>query len=146
MLQGLLKLDVPVGVDGGESVLHGILVEPGDLKQDPANPTIFRGAREFPPVDITVHVKPDGSTSIKTEPSSDIHENTLHLPASIQPPSVLTTGDWFLAFVSFFLTPLAPLLLSIYSFARSRRPQGRLYLGVLGLQIAVGLLNFALLL
>ena len=49
----------------------------------------------------------------------------------------LTGGDWVMAVISFFLTPLAPLLLSIYNFARERRSQGLLYLGVIGLQIAL---------
>ena len=47
----------------------------------------------------------------------------------------LTGGDWVMAVISFFLTPLIPLLLSIYSFAKSRRSQGLLYLGVIGVQI-----------
>ena len=40
----------------------------------------------------------------------------------------LTGGDWVMAVISFFLTPLIPLLLSIYNFAKSRRSQGLLYL------------------
>ena len=47
----------------------------------------------------------------------------------------LTGGDWAMAIISFFLTPLIPLLLSIYNFAKSRRSQGFLYLGVIGIQI-----------
>jgi hypothetical protein len=49
----------------------------------------------------------------------------------------LTGGDWVMAVISFFLTPLIPLLLSIYNFAKSRRSQGLLYLGVIGVQIAL---------
>ena len=47
----------------------------------------------------------------------------------------LTGGDWVMAIISFFLTPLIPLLLSIYNFAKSRRSQALLYLGVIGMQI-----------
>lgn len=47
----------------------------------------------------------------------------------------LTGGDWAMAIISFFLTPLIPLLLSIYNFIKSRRSQGFLYLGVIGVQI-----------
>lgn len=47
----------------------------------------------------------------------------------------LTGGDWVMAVISFFLPPLIPLLLSIYNFAKSRRSQGLLYLGVIGVQI-----------
>lgn len=47
----------------------------------------------------------------------------------------LTGGDWVMAIISFFLTPLIPLLLSIYNFAKSRRSQGLLYLGVIAIQI-----------
>lgn len=56
----------------------------------------------------------------------------------------LSGGDWVMAVISFFLTPLIPILLAIYNFARSRQPQGRLYLGVLGLQVAVIVLLLAL--
>ena len=49
----------------------------------------------------------------------------------------LTGGDWVMAVVSFFLTPLIPFLLLIYNFARSRRSQGLLYLGVLTVQLVL---------
>lgn len=49
----------------------------------------------------------------------------------------LTGSDWAMAVVAFFLTPLVALLLSIYNFAKSRRSQGFLYLGVIGVQIAL---------
>ena len=63
----------------------------------------------------------------------------------VQPASgELTGGDWLMAVISFFLTPIASIALMIYNFARSRRPQGFLYLGVLGVQIVVGLLRFAM--
>lgn len=54
----------------------------------------------------------------------------------------LTGGDWVMAVVSFFLTPLVSILLSIYNFARGRRNQGLLYLGVLGVQIVLGVILF----
>lgn len=63
-------------------------------------------------------------------------------------PAVLTTandlkgGDWVMAVVSFFLTPLVPLMLSIYNFARSRRSQGWLYLGVVGVKVAFSAIMF----
>lgn len=53
------------------------------------------------------------------------------------PTGKLTGGDWGMAVISFFLTPLVPLLLSIYNFARSCRSQGLLYLGVIGVQVAL---------
>lgn len=37
--------------------------------------------------------------------------------------------------ISFLLTPLIPLLLAIYNFARPHRTQGLLYLGVIGVHI-----------
>lgn len=49
----------------------------------------------------------------------------------------LTGGDWVMAVVAFFLTPLVALILSIYNFAKSRRSQGFLYLGVIGVQVAL---------
>ncbi|UNK42004.1 hypothetical protein MNO14_13755 [Luteimonas sp. S4-F44] len=47
----------------------------------------------------------------------------------------LSGGDWLMAVVSFFLTPIAPLGLAIYNFAKGRKPQGLLYLGVIGAQV-----------
>lgn len=47
----------------------------------------------------------------------------------------LTGGDWTMAIISFLLTSLIPFLLSIYNFAKSRRSQGFLYLGVIGVQV-----------
>lgn len=48
----------------------------------------------------------------------------------------LSGGDWLVAVLSFFLTPLVPLLLAIYNFIRGRKKRGLLYLSVCG----VGLL------
>lgn len=52
----------------------------------------------------------------------------------------LGTSDWIMAVISFFLTPLVTIALSIYNFSRARKPQGKLYLGVLGAQIVIGLI------
>jgi len=50
----------------------------------------------------------------------------------------LSTGDWVMAVVSFFLTPIVSIILAIYNFARSRKPQGVLYLCVLAIQVVIG--------
>ena len=82
MLQGILKLDVPVTTELGELMgvtNHvGIEVEPDDLEQDPCNPLIYTTEWDSPAVFITVTVQQDGSTAIVTEPKSIIIENTLH--------------------------------------------------------------------
>lgn len=49
----------------------------------------------------------------------------------------LTGGDWVMAIISFFLTPLIPIILAIYNFARGRRAQGMLYLGVIAVQFVL---------
>ena len=54
--------------------------------------------------------------------------------------NALSTSDWVMAVISFFLTPIVTIALSIYNFSRSRKPQGKLYLGVLGAQIVIGLI------
>lgn len=48
----------------------------------------------------------------------------------------ITTGDWLMAGISFFLTPLVPLALGTYSAVKRRKPQSLLYFSVIGLQIA----------
>lgn len=53
----------------------------------------------------------------------------------VTPATELTGGDWAMAIISFFLTPLITIILAIYNFARGRRTHGQLYLGVLGVQI-----------
>jgi hypothetical protein len=55
----------------------------------------------------------------------------------------ISGGDWAMAALSFLLTPLAPLLLSIYNFVRARRAQGLLYLAVLGVQCTLLAVRFA---
>ena len=55
--------------------------------------------------------------------------------ASVEQRNVLSAGDWVMAVISFFLTPIVTIGLAIYNFARSRKPQGALYLGVLAVQI-----------
>ena len=42
----------------------------------------------------------------------------------------VTFGDWAVAVLSLLLSPLVPLLLSIYNFTRGRRKLGALYLSV----------------
>jgi hypothetical protein len=49
----------------------------------------------------------------------------------------LTGGDWVMAILSFFLTPLIPIILAVYNFLRGRRSQGLLYLSVLGVQVVL---------
>ncbi len=56
--------------------------------------------------------------------------------------NALSAGDWVMAVISFFLTPIVSIILAIYNFARSRKPQGVLYLCVLAIQVVLG---FALL-
>ena len=56
----------------------------------------------------------------------------------------LSGGDWAMGVVSFFLTPIVPLILSIYNFAKARRPQALLYLGVIGVQVALVALSVGL--
>ena len=51
------------------------------------------------------------------------------------PAQALSGGDWIMAVVSFFLTPIAPLVLAIYNFAKGKKPQAFLYLGVIGAQV-----------
>lgn len=48
----------------------------------------------------------------------------------------LSTGDWVMAAVSFFLTPLAPLILGIYNLSKSQKSKAKLYFAVIGLQAA----------
>jgi hypothetical protein len=67
---------------------------------------------------------------------------TTRAAATTTTTTELTGGDWVMAVVSFFLTPIISILLSIYNFARGRRSQGLLYLGVLGVQILLGLVLF----
>ncbi len=83
MLKGEAKIDVPLYHEdadetGSDPVMHGILILPEDLTQDPTNLSIYRTSRDSPEVSITVTVQPDGSTKIETDPISDIFENTLH--------------------------------------------------------------------
>ena len=52
----------------------------------------------------------------------------------------LSTGDWIMGVVAFFLTPIVSIILAIYNFSRSRKKQGKLYLSVLGIQLLIGLL------
>ena len=52
----------------------------------------------------------------------------------------LSTGDWIMGVVAFFLTPIASIILAIYNFSRSHKKQGKLYLGVLGIQLLIGVL------
>ena len=52
----------------------------------------------------------------------------------------LSTGDWIMGVVAFFLTPIVSIILAIYNFSRSRKKQGKLYLGVLGIQLLIGVL------
>ena len=86
MLKGSAKLDVPVYSDDPndldqdkDPIMHGVDLLPEDLEQDASDPSIYRGQRDFPPVKITVSVRPDGSTFITTEPNSGVVENTLHI-------------------------------------------------------------------
>lgn len=57
--------------------------------------------------------------------------------------SALSTGDWVMAVISFFLTPIVSIILAIYNFARSRKPQGILYLCVLAIQVVIGFVVFS---
>jgi hypothetical protein len=82
MLQGNLKLDVPVTTNqgtlmGADDQLVGIQIEPDDLTQDLNNPSIYTAEWGYPGVSITVTVQQDGSTVIDTIPKSIVHENTL---------------------------------------------------------------------
>lgn len=84
MLQGQAKIDVPTFHEdadelGSDPVMHGILVVPEDLQQDPSDPTVYRASLDSPEVVITVKVQADGSTVITTDPVSNIFENTLHV-------------------------------------------------------------------
>lgn len=54
----------------------------------------------------------------------------------------LSTGDWIMGVVAFFLTPIVSTILATYNFSRSRKKkQGKLYLGVLGIQLLIGVLR-----
>jgi len=55
----------------------------------------------------------------------------------------LSGGDWLVAVLSFFLTPLVPLLLAIYNFIRGRKRRGLLYLSVCGVGV-LGILALTL--
>lgn len=86
MLKGTAKLDVPVYSDvdrdndqGMDPVMVGIEVRPEDLVQDKSDSSIYRGSLGYPLVDIIVQVQPDGSTTIRTNPPSEIFENTLQV-------------------------------------------------------------------
>ncbi|NIK06859.1 hypothetical protein FHY11_000325 [Xanthomonas arboricola] len=87
MLKGDAKIDVPVysedegDIDQGmDPVMHGILVRPEDLEPVPEKPGVYVAKHKSPEVTVTVTVtvQPDGSTTIETDPESEIFENTLH--------------------------------------------------------------------
>lgn len=48
----------------------------------------------------------------------------------------LSTGDWVMAAISFFLTPLVPLILAIYNLSKGQKSKVNLYFAVIGLQLA----------
>lgn len=52
----------------------------------------------------------------------------------------LSTSDWIMGIIAFFLTPIVSIILTIYNFSRSRKKQGKLYLSVLGIQVLIGML------
>lgn len=85
MLKGDAKIDVPVYSEGEADieqgvgpVMIGILITPGDLTPVPGKPGVYVAKHENPDVTVTVTVQGDGSTTIDTDPESDIFENTLH--------------------------------------------------------------------
>ena len=55
----------------------------------------------------------------------------------------LTGGDWVMIVISFFLTPLVAAILALYNFAKGRKPQAAMYLGVIALQVLVILMAVA---
>ena len=59
---------------------------------------------------------------------------------SLQVPA--SAGDTWMAIASFFLTPIAPILLAIYNFSRGRKAQGKLYLIVLLVQVVIVAFRF----
>ncbi|MFG6108314.1 hypothetical protein [Stenotrophomonas nematodicola] len=86
MLKGDAKIDVPVYREdegdieqGMDPVMHGILITPADLKPVPGKPGVYVANHENPDVTVTVTVQADGSTTIETDPESEIFENTLHV-------------------------------------------------------------------
>ncbi|UKE46239.1 MULTISPECIES: hypothetical protein [Xanthomonas translucens group] len=84
MLKGDAKIDVPVyredAEDTGEGPhMYGILIRPEDLTPVPGKPGVYVANHENPDVTVTVTVQGDGSTTIETDPESDIFENTLHV-------------------------------------------------------------------
>ncbi|EKT4065453.1 hypothetical protein AA099_07645 [Xanthomonas citri pv. citri] len=86
MLLGEAKIDVPVYSDderdieqGMDPIMHGILITPSDLKPVPGKPGVYVAEHKNPDVTVTVTVQADGSTTIETDPESDIFENTLHV-------------------------------------------------------------------
>ncbi|WP_141696869.1 hypothetical protein [Xanthomonas translucens] len=84
MLKGDAKIDVPVYREGSEETgeppqMVGILITPDDLKPVPGKPGVYVAKHENPDVTVTVTVQGDGSTTIETDPESDIFENTLHV-------------------------------------------------------------------
>lgn len=54
--------------------------------------------------------------------------------------NVLSAGDWAMAVISFFLTPIVTIGLAIYNFTRSRKSQGALYIGVFAAQTVAWLI------
>lgn len=86
MLKGDAKIDVPVYSEdegdiaqGMDPIVHGILISPEDLKPVPGRPGVYVAKHVNPDVTVTVMVQTDGSTTIETDPKSDIFENTLHV-------------------------------------------------------------------
>lgn len=81
MLIGHLRLDVPVANELVD-IMHadncvGIEIHPKHLKLDPSDPDVYTVAWPSPRANVTVMVRPDGSTTVSSEPSCSIHENTL---------------------------------------------------------------------
>ncbi len=86
MLKGEAKIDVPVYSDdegdmeqGMDPIMHGILITPSDLRPVPGKPGVYVAEHKSPDVTVTVTVQADGSTTIETDPESDIFDNTLHV-------------------------------------------------------------------
>lgn len=84
MLQGEAKIDVPMYREdaeetGEEPQMYGILIFPEDLTPVPGKPGVYVAEHKNPDVTVTVAVQADGSTTIETDPESDIFENTLHV-------------------------------------------------------------------
>lgn len=98
------------------------------------------------PTDTLMRLRRTTETEQSTLTEAASLSSAIFLESSVSSDSMprpsLTAGDWVLAIISFFLTPIVSVALSIYNFTHSRKPQGTLYLGVLALQVGALLALF----